>query len=551
MNPVRYATIISLMRNIMKTSHIAFALLFLSVILLPQKSNHADGYGPRYDTTQEDWDKFVALRDKKDISGIINLCESLHDKYGWTAIDMLKDTLRTFPKETVLPHLKQGLKNHKSDIRHACWDLLVLAGDPIAPTYIINRISPPPLPDDKKAKAQKLASSLGIGSHADQQSCRKQLIEMGPGVAEILVPLTNNENGKISKVAKEIISIVHPPLDRWELYAIYDFCEYRPLVEAHKKIITNEYNPPQTIKTAIYTLGVRGKTQDATVIRPYLKKNSPYLKEAIGAVGWLKDRDSVPALVALLDSGLHNEKIVNALRNIGDKRAIEPLEKNLIRHDHIREKMQHAFALDACGKSEYLCKMLSDLPEPLLASMYVCYSSASLQELMLKQLETTKIPKLALVIIQQFGTVLRQNTDNSRVIQAIRSKRKEMGAIIKNLSDEDATISKSLILLGDKEEEKAILAMVKDRSPEKRYYALSILSGIRTQKYIPVFITYCYDSSYFKNPEYDYKYMVRQAARRGLLSVPEIRKYYDPWYIDEEKNIKEIIANWKKEQAEE
>lgn len=480
-----------------------------------------------------------------------NVCESeiTDENYTYSTYAAMHRAIYSFPRERIIPALVEGMKSTNWFISRYCVTRLLDFDVKSAGKYFVEKYIPPELSREEKKRIREIARDLGHEEYSRRKAAEDKLIAMGPKVRQVLQDLTRDNDMQVAYSARKIIDETRP-------YMTVDdaglLCRLLKQGVDEARIILREALKGKygkgVVDDAIYALGCTDKSEDADLIRPFLQTG--YARPATFALANLKDKKSVPALIRLLEHVNYEMDAVRALRIIGDRLAIEPLEKGLMRQQDIARRARYMGALAELGKPEYRNKIIRKAPEEDLAK-YCGYfwwvHDTQVVEPLLERLPKIAGRSLAVSMIRHLGNVAPRG--DKKTINAILKARKSLESNRQLDLDDAMTISEALFNLGHHGEEKAIIACTNDNDPETRHHALAILAKTEHKRYLPLLLKACDDRGnytiVFTNFP-DQTIEVREAAIKGIIEISGEPFYL--WDFDPDRQVQEIKAWWEKYQ---
>jgi len=509
--------------------------IFAAVLLLALSS--APSFADPVDIPMSDEEiaLLANLKAQKDFLGMLRLWEETESTTDIGA------ELRDFPFEDVMPALRVGLLSKNSGIAGYCFRWLAVFQDKYAFDYVYQRVFPPPLADDKRKLAIEIAKDLGNPDFHKRVAAREKLIGMGAGVVEILTPLMKDDDPEVAFAATLIIAEVRPPIRDWEIDNLHYFDDPRAADILRSIIVTGDSHPLWLVGYAIGALGWRGTAADGEIIRPYLDAEWP--SHAIHALGRLKDKNSVPRLIELLDDNRLVQNAVWALGNIGDSRAVPALEEHLAKVVEPSLKRSFIVALARCGEKKHLRDALANMPESNMG--YELFEACGNDEIELirNRLANTKDANLQVAMVLTLSRLAPPADQTAiRTIKTLRAKSKPP-------SEYDVDyFAIALIKLGDKDEENAILARLKDKNPRVRVGAMRTLGYTKDPKYFPVLLEACNDRESYIIIEGGPTHEVRETAIAEFSRIGAKNSWVWLWSLNPDGQIAEIKAWYAKYQ---
>jgi HEAT repeat protein len=538
------------------TLPVAFALA-VSVFLSLGQVCLSDEQLPARELTKHQKAELDRLVKAKDLTGIIKLWEREGGEREYKIDEAITQALLSFPRNDFIPAMLEGMKSKKEFVAMRCTAVLTQLREKRALDFIVGKVLIPPLTEDQKKQAQELVKDLmegkGEKTHA---AARAKLIDMGPAVIDVLWEYTQEggflTDDNVIKESKEIMAELQRTFILDDVRALARFND-DAVLKILRFIVRGETHrfSTDTIDAAIDLLGKRGLPEDAGIIRPYLGKAET--NGAIGAVGRLKDKASVPMLVDLLKRNENTDYkivLIDALANIGDERAVPPLESLMLTESDSSYKACYVNALARLGKREYLRTALQNLSmkEPLgMSELEHQVVGKEEMAILLRQLEGSRDLEFNILTVNLLSYVASHG--DTKVIQAIRDARQRMESQGYPHDTGKGEFSISLIRLGDLDEEKAIIDLARSPEPVTRYAALLLLGGTKDEKFIPVLINACDDKGTFMSPhpvgrpdgEKEYRELeVREAAIWGITEISG--QPFRLWNFDPDRQVREIKA---------
>ena len=495
--------------------------------------------------------KLEELKKNEDPQGIIKLLEKQGNAGEYQVNRLFIEAILSSPREKFLPALLEGVGSNREEVAQACIEVLRGLKEKRAVGAVIKKIMPPQLSDAQKKKAREIAQDLGHDDWEKRKAARQQLTEMGPGVVEILKPLTKHSDIEVAASARKIISEVASlrtsKLLKEDLLALY-YLRDPSALPALRFLIKNKTVNDDLYDFAIIVLGVQGTAEDAELIRPLLKGN--FAGAAVSALGMLKDEKSVPFLISLIEdehTGSSQQcRAAVALGKIGDKRAIKPLEDAFRRtsataYPYRYLRADYIAALAKLGRKQYLHEMLRNIEKIKDTNIWTRTQHAwgnDEVELLLECIESTNIQSRSF----EFTKWLSENTPkgNEKVILTVRKVRQRLIAQKEKDTSFIASLSAMLVKLGDAEEEKAVLKKLNGNSTAEKKYAIKVLGLTKEYRFLPLLL---------KEIEND---DMRDEVFCAVFRITEIEFLY--WNFDHDRQAQEIKAwyeRYKKEKAEE
>ncbi len=495
--------------------------------------------------------KLEKLKENEDPQGIIQLLEKQGNAGEYKVNRLFIEAILSSPREKFVPALLEGVRSNREEVAQACIEVLRGLKEKRAVGAVVKKIMPPQLSDAQKKKAREIAQDLGHDDWEKRKAARQQLTEMGPGVIEILKPLTKHSDIEVAasagKIISEVASLGTSKLVKEDLLALYDFRDPAAL-PALRFLIKNKTVNDDLYDFAVIVLGVQGTAEDAELIRPLLKGN--FAGAAVSALGMLKDEKSVPFLISLIEdehTGPSQQcRAAVALGRIGDKRAIKPLEDACRRtsataYPYRYLRADYIAALAKLGRKQYLHEMLRNIENIKETNIWTRTQYAwgnDEVELLLKCIESTNIKSLSF----EFTKWLSENTPkgNEKVISTVRKARQRLIAQEEKDTSFIASLSAMLVRLGDAEEEKAVLKKLNNNSTAEKKYAISILGLTKEDRFLPLLLKEMEDDD------------MRDEVFCAVFRITAIEFFY--WDFDRDRKAQEIKAwyeRYKKEKAEE
>lgn len=530
------------MRKIIATALLPFFLLAVSPYQVCLSERALEFQGPPTKTlSPEAKAKLKELQQAKDLIGVIRLWEAEESPVMLTSEQDFDDVLFSFPRADFVPALVEGMKSENKFVARRCLIHLALLHEKAGEDYLLGLMLPEPLPDAQAKQAQQLVKELAVDDAEKRANAEKALIALGPNVADFLRPFEKNDDEKIASGAKKITAYFHDRIQVDFMACLKDIKDPRTL-KALRAVVADPKLSPEILSYATHVLGEMGTPQDAALVRPLLKSDNQRITEsAIIALGYLKDRESVPDLIALLKrKDTRNAVFVaRALAEIGDERAIEPLDKHISAEKDEYTRVEFAYALAAFGKRDYLDKFLQNL-KPGDSAWYRIVScngnirghiDAEATKAIIKALPQSKDDQVVQSAV--YSLVRQMPRGDKTFIEIIRTARKDM-KITENhyLREINPRLSAMLIMSGDAEEEKAILANVDSDNLDLRGDAYQIMAMVRDMKYIPILIKACDDKE------------LRHYAVSAISTISG--EYFIGFFNDPASQMAEINAWYKK-----
>jgi len=476
---------------------------------------------------EKTYDKLEQLKKKADVNGILRLWETVgynpdtsQPFVDYNVNAVMAHAILSFTPKKFIPVLLEGMKSEKVFVTVFCLDTLTSLKDKRALKYVIEMPPIKPLTKAQRQLALELAKDLESTNHEKCEAAKAKLADMGPAVSAVL---------------RE-----YAPARPAALYTI-------------QQVI---WDANRLTYAMMHSIAALGDPKDAELIRPFLKQE-PYVSSAINALGILKDAASVPDLIAFLDKPKYSNDAATALGIIGDKSAIAPLEKAMNAQKTLHEKQYFIDTLAKLGQRKYLRDAITSATDKDLDkcanSLYLVCDNNDVP-LILARMEKTEDYNALHWLAGGLKRIAAPGDE--KAINAVRRARKIAEAA---KAPEYRTVDYPYILmaLGDKDEEKAALAMLDDKDPKVRYAALSRLGA--QGKYLPIFIKFLDDKGSWAHsgpipPGTPYEGVVtevRRAAINAIITIAD-NPYLDLRYFDRDqqvRDIKEWYAKYRKEQS--
>ncbi|MFH1549809.1 MAG: HEAT repeat domain-containing protein [Planctomycetota bacterium] len=467
--------------------------------------------------------KLEVLKSKEDLLGIVRLWEAEGTDEDWKINQEMSQALVSFPREKFIPALVEGMKSKKASVSRYCLDTLLRFKNKRALDYFVKMLVPPALSEKQKSEALEIAKNPG-----NYEDAKERLIEMGSGVVEVLKPLLEDEDVEVASAAAKVIEHVkpHPVKSITVWYAFHNFGS--KALPAFRVLAGDRNGADEATAVAIEVLGKCGTAEDAEIIRSHLK--GEFVEKAIVALGNLKDGTSVPDLISLLKNREYSDMAARSLGRIGDKRAVKPLEEGLKRQSKLDAKMYYVMALARLGVKEHLNKILKESFD-IDVVWYRIYSDGTVDEV---EIVLKYLPKLRPASLVSFMCMWLGNTkshSDQRVVKAIRSARKAAASEEKLFEMDVERFGAALIKLGDKEEERLVIARTKDRNWNTRLTAIETLVSVRSERFLPVLVEALDDTND----------LCRGEAIRGVGLLADIPVLI--WGFDKDRKVREL-KNW-------
>jgi len=491
------------------------------------------------------------LKENEDPQSIIKLFEKQGNAGEYKVKRLFIEAILSSPREKFLPALLEGVRSNREEVSQACIEVLLGLKEKRAVGAIIKKIMPSQLSDAQKKDAYEVAQDLGHDDWEKRKAARQKLTEMGPGVIEILKPLTKHSEIEVAAAAKKIIlevaSSFSSKLLKNDLHVLFSFKDPAAL-PALRFIIKNKTVNDDLYDFAVIVLGGQGTPEDAELIRPLLKGR--FAGAAACALGMLKDEKSVPFLIGLIEDEQTDPSLQSiaavALGRIGDKRAIKPLEDACRRtsatlYPYRYLRADYIAALAKLGRKQYLHEMLRNIEDIKDTNVWTRTQSAwgnDEVELLLKCIESTNLKSLFFA----FAKWLSENTSkgNEKVISTVRKARQRLITQKEKDTSLTATAAAMLAKLGDAEEEKVVLKKLNGNSTAEKKYAINVLGLTKEYRFIPLLLKEMEDDD------------MRDEVFCAIFRITEIQFLY--WDFDRDRQAQEIKAwyeRYKKEKAEE
>lgn len=509
--------------------------------------------------TQKKLDDLVK---NEDLLGIIKLWEEIGSMENWQLNSKMGRVLLSFPKEKFVPALLEGMKNDKFFVSLFSLNVLKRLKMKNAAEYLEGRIFPPELSDEKKKEAVALVPSLSSEDYDVRKATKEKLIAMGPGVEYVLVDYLKNNDPEIPNSCREIILSVRQNLDYLQLNALWEL-DADAARKVYVHILTTEKGLEydfQTTKVALNCLGSCAGLKDTEVARPYLK--TQYSEDAIKCLGEMKDAESIDAIIESL-KGQEKAKwaAAAALGNIGDKRAVKALRDALEAETDMITNGHYMAALARLGDRQPLQDALKNADSHEICLIYYGAPNIGPEEMKiiaerLSGLDAAKQEDLSVAAAFLFHFFsfnitegdIKGHPDAAAGLKKARANfENAFKALDASVEPEFRVIfSYLLIKCLDADEEKAIIAQVKDKDASKRCEAVIILGATKDKKYLPIFVEACEDDE----PCTTFHEMTGSVSRIAINAITKISgEPFDIYLFDSKRQVAEIKA-WHKKHLE-
>jgi len=548
--------------------------LFLALLSIAANNLRAEWDVHRYSGLNSDTQsKLKQLKENGDLPGIIALWETTADPQNEGSINnAFQDALVSFPRETFIPVLEEGMKSKQQAVARWCRNTLLQFRDQKAFDFYLSTIPIQPLTADEERRANELIEKLKNGDKEKQREVGNEWAAMGRGVIRLLFPLIKGPDEEMAIVANGVISGLSLS-DRMGLGYMLYIEDMRPspvermfpgekdkFLSIMRDILKNEPYNYDAVQLAVTVLANDGTPDDIELIRPYLHGDNDYY--AITALGKMKDTKSIPALMEMLAEGhkrcFHVEHslgicyvriIADALGQMGDKSVVESLEKALAAENKLEDKPNEYFiktareriirALALCGEKKYLYDLI-DKTDPEKFPVDLCGPDEI--DMVLERLPKVKDPDTSFRMVSWLS---RYITDpDEKFIVTLRDIRNELPAQQHfSFFDSQEIISRYLLRHGDAKEKDKIIAQAKGENAYARAHAISLLLSAKdSESLLPLFIEACDDTGEYIPPlsGSGTKTQVRQSAIMAVQVISQEPFYL--WDFDRDRQVKEIKA---------
>jgi len=529
----------------MKTMVLVVLALLATTVVMPEGPGlRAKAVPPSPEVMAE----FKELCDKEDAVGVVKFWEKHGtDSYPCDLLNpQVKQALVSFPREKFIPALLVGMKSDKRFVADFCIRTLADFKEERALKYIIEKVIPPTLSNEEKKRATALAKDLGHEEYEKRKVAEESLIAMGPGVMKILESLTMDNDPQVAWASKQIIETVAPcPITYIDVIALQVFAD-RAALPALRILARREGLNHNLRLNVILALREFATMADADLLRSYLEGD--LTGPVCSLLGNLKDSKSVPKLIELITDDKYSSIAVFTLGKIGDKRAIEPIEAEMARRSGTKSKAICIKALAQLGVKKYLYEVIEKEPENSIVWTHIldACDENDIDVVCERAAKMHNAVALGYVALWLANTVPGENERAVKEINRARKRAESNGALTASLPNR---LSIALIKLGDKKEEKAVIALTNDKNPRTRYNALLVLAQLRDERFLPVFIKACDDKATFEVTYYPGNVVtteVRQAAIKVVTGISGEPLHL--WDFDRDRQMREIKAWWEKYQ---
>ena len=555
---------------------IIMGALFLALLSFAANDLRAEWDVHRYSGLNSDTQsKLKQLKENGDLPGIMALWETTADPQNEGSINnAFQDALVSFPRETFIPVLEEGMKSRKRLVADWCISTLLRFHSQKALDFYLNSISLQHLTADEERHANELIDQMKSGDKTKRQDAANGLVDMGRGIIRIVYPLTKGPDEKLARVAQSVINRVRflglrydlitrvGVGQRWEIWGgMLPVGNSDQIISVLRGILKDEPYNYDGVQLAIAMLVKWKKTDDAELIRSYLHGDNDIY--AISAVGQLKDVKSVPVLLEILAEGhkrcsygaeglklCYVAEVARALGEMGDKSAIEPLEKELDAESQLTDKAdeQHIensrndiiAALARCGEKKYLYAMI-DKTNPDKFPVEMCGPDE--KGVVLEYLPNVKDPDVVFRMVCWLGCYVPE--PDEKVMTTLKEVRKGLPSPrhAPFMADPFDAISSYLSYHGDAEGKENALQQMKSDAPSTRAHAISMLYRLKDKEsLLPLFIEACDDKGEYIPPlsGTGFKDEVRETAIMAVTAISG--EPFDLWHFDRDRQVKEIKA---------